>query len=81
MVEVVVNGQVVASKRLPADGNTHEVSFEVAIAQSSWCEETIHQLWRMRQKNIAAAEQTAAQETFQVAINEFRRRGSEAKGP
>ncbi len=113
LVEVVVNGQVVASKSLPADGNTHEVSFEVAIGQSSWlalrtfpqlhtnpveilvdnapirvsqssarwCEETIHQLWRMRQKNIAAAEQTAAQETFQVAINEFRRRGSEAKGP
>ncbi len=113
LVEVVVNGQVVASKSLPADGNTHEVSFEVAIGQSSWlalrtfpqlhtnpvevlidnapirvsqssarwCEETIHQLWRMRQKNIAASEQTAAQETFHVAINEFRRRGSEAKGP
>lgn len=31
--------------------------------------------------DIAAAEQTAAQETFHVAINEFRRRGSEAKGP
>jgi hypothetical protein len=113
LVEVIVNGQVVASKSLPADGHTHEVSFEVAIAQSSWlalrtfpqlhtnpveilvdnapirvskssarwCEETIHQLWRMRQKNIAASERTAAQETFDVAINEFRRRGSEAKGP
>ena len=81
MVEVVVNGQVVASKRLPADGNTHEVSFEVAIAQSSWCEETIHQLWRMRQKNIAASEQAAALQTFDETIHEFRRRGREAKGP
>ena len=100
-------------KPLPADGNTHEVSFDVAIGQSSWlalrtfpqlhtnpveilvdnapirgsqssarwCEETIHQLWRMRQKNIANAERAAAQQTFDEAINEFRRRGSEAKGP
>lgn len=113
LVEVVVNGQVVDSKSLPADGNAHAVLFEVPIEKSSWlalrtfpqlhtnpvevlvdnapirvsqssarwCEETIHQLWRMRQKNIAAEEQTAAQKAFDVAINEFRRRGSEAKGP
>ena len=113
LVEVIVNGQVVASKSLPADGHTHEVSFDVAIAQSSWlalrtfpqlhtnpveilvdnapirvsqssarwCEETIHQLWRMRQKNIAVAERTAAQQMFDEAIQEFRRRAKEARGP
>ncbi len=112
LVEVVVNGQVVASKSVQADGQRHEVLFEVDIEQSSWlalrtfpqlhtnpieilvsnapirvskssarwCEETIHQLWRVRQKNIAPPEQPAAKQTFEIAINEFRRRAKEATG-
>lgn len=113
IVEVVVNGRVVASKNVPADGNAHDVAFEVTVEQSSWlalrtfpqlhtnpidilvanapirvsrssarwCEETIHQLWRVRQMNIAAIERKAAEQTFDVAINEFRRRGKESTGP
>ena len=112
LVEVVVNGQVVASKSVQADGQRHEVSFEVDIEQSSWlalrtfpqlhtnpieilvnnapirvskssarwCEETIHQLWRVRQKNIAPPEQPSAKQTFEIAINEFRHRATEATG-
>ncbi|MDB5391326.1 MAG: hypothetical protein JWM11_6972 [Planctomycetaceae bacterium] len=36
LVELVVNGQAVAAKVVPADGQSHAVEFEVAIAQSSW---------------------------------------------
>ena len=35
-VELVVNGQLVASQKVPADGKTHAVRFEVPIAASSW---------------------------------------------
>ena len=30
------NGQVVASKKVPADGHIHELSFEVEVKKSSW---------------------------------------------
>ena len=36
LVELVVNGLPVASKRIPADGKEHELSFEVTIDRSSW---------------------------------------------
>jgi hypothetical protein len=36
LVEVVVNGRSVASRRVPADGVVHELSIEVPIDQSSW---------------------------------------------
>lgn len=36
LVEVVVNGQAVASKLVPADGQTHSVEFEIPIQNSSW---------------------------------------------
>jgi hypothetical protein len=35
-LELVVNGKVVAQKKILADGNIRSVSFDVPIAQSSW---------------------------------------------
>jgi hypothetical protein len=35
-VEVIVNGQAVATKDVPADDRTHDLSFDVAIDKSSW---------------------------------------------
>jgi hypothetical protein len=36
LVELVVNGKVAASKVVPADDKTHDVTFEVDIKTSSW---------------------------------------------
>jgi hypothetical protein len=36
LVEVIVNGVAVASKEVPADDKTHELSFDVPIERSSW---------------------------------------------
>jgi len=36
LVELVVNGVPVASKRIPADGKLHELTFEATIKESSW---------------------------------------------
>ena len=36
LVELIVNGLPVASQRIPADGELHELAFDVAIDQSSW---------------------------------------------
>lgn len=36
LVEVVVNGRVVASREVPADGREHAVDFSVPIERSSW---------------------------------------------
>lgn len=53
-----------------------------ASAESArWCEETIHQLWRMREKNIHPSERAAARAAFDAAIAEYRRRGREAHAP
>ena len=35
-IELVMNGQAVASKTVPADGEIHDLSFNVAIDKSSW---------------------------------------------
>jgi hypothetical protein len=35
-VEIVVNGQAIASREVPADGKIHEVEFTVPIERSSW---------------------------------------------
>ena len=35
-VELVVNGRVVASREVPADGSVHELEFETSIHSSSW---------------------------------------------
>ncbi len=47
-----------------------------SAASARWCEETIHQLWRMRINNIAASERPEAEQTFRKAIEEFRHRAS-----
>lgn len=36
LVELVVSGQPVAKREVPADGTIHDVAFEVAIDRSSW---------------------------------------------
>jgi hypothetical protein len=35
-IELVVNGQVVAAKEVPADDKPHQVEFSTPIARSSW---------------------------------------------
>jgi len=35
-VELIVNGQVAATKEVPADDKSHDISFDVPIAKSSW---------------------------------------------
>jgi hypothetical protein len=36
LVELIVNGYPVASKDVPADDKTHDISFDVKIEKSSW---------------------------------------------
>jgi hypothetical protein len=36
LVEIIVNGRVVASARVPADGKVHPLKFRLPIARSSW---------------------------------------------
>ena len=36
LVELVVNGRVVASREVPADGREHAVEFSIPIERSSW---------------------------------------------
>jgi hypothetical protein len=105
LVEVVVNGKAVASKEVPADDKTHDLTFSIDMDRSSWvtlrsfpqmhtnpvnvivdgkpirasrrsalwCIGTIEQLWRVRQKAIAENERTEAEQTFQRAIQMYRK--------
>jgi hypothetical protein len=50
----------------------------VSRQSARWCEETIHQLWRVKNRGIAASERDEAERTFQAAIEEYRRRGADA---
>ena len=36
LVEIVVNGKVAASQKVPADGTPHHLKFEVPVERSSW---------------------------------------------
>ncbi len=36
LVEIVVNGQVVASRKIPADGETHHLRLRIPVDRSSW---------------------------------------------
>ena len=36
LVEIIVNGQPVASQKVPADGKPHDLKFDVKVARSSW---------------------------------------------
>lgn len=110
LVELVVNGQVVASQEVPADDKIHDVNFSTNIDRSSWvalrqfpqlhtnpvnvivgrkpirasrksaqwCIGTIEQLWRVRGNGILASERDEAHETFQRAIEDYRRIAAEA---
>jgi hypothetical protein len=110
LVELVVNGQVVASQEVPADDKVHDLSFSIDIDQSSWialrqfpqlhsnpvnvivggkpirasrksalwCIGTIEQLWRVRGAGILESEREEAHETFQRAIEQYRRIAAEA---
>jgi hypothetical protein len=44
-----------------------------------WCIETIEQLWRARERAIAAPEREEARRTFDAAIEKFQRIASEAR--
>ncbi|MCA9061070.1 MAG: hypothetical protein KDA85_21305, partial [Planctomycetaceae bacterium] len=35
-VEILINGQVAATRTVPADGKIHELTFDVLVTQSSW---------------------------------------------
>lgn len=35
-VEIVVNGEVAASQEVPADGEAHDLEFEIPVTESSW---------------------------------------------
>ncbi|QEG00877.1 hypothetical protein Mal15_49530 [Stieleria maiorica] len=104
-VEIVVNGKVVESRDVPADGRIHELEFRVPINRSSWvalrqfpqlhtnpvnvivagrpiraasdsarwCEETIHLLWKNRERFIAEDERAEARATYDRAIETYRR--------
>jgi hypothetical protein len=109
-IELVVNGRPVASREVPADDKTHDVTFTADISRSSWVAlrhfpqmhtnpvnvivagqpirasrqsalwgiACIDQLWRVRQKNIAPAEQVEARRTFDAAKEIYRRIAAEA---
>ena len=36
LIEIIVNGQPVASQKVPADGQPHDLKFDVPISRSSW---------------------------------------------
>lgn len=36
LVEIVVNGRAVASRKVPADGKIHDLKFQIPIERSSW---------------------------------------------
>jgi hypothetical protein len=110
LVEIVVNGKAAAGKEVVADGQAHDLDFEIQIDRSSWvalrhfpqlhtnpvnvlvgdkpirasrtsalwCIETIEQLWRTRERAIAAVERDEARKTFDQAIEKFRRIASES---
>jgi hypothetical protein len=50
----------------------------VSRQSARWCEETIHQLWRVRSRGIAASERGEAEQAFHAAVEEYRRRGAGA---
>ncbi len=35
-LEIIVNGEVITSRRVPADGKQHKLRFEIPVSQSSW---------------------------------------------
>lgn len=110
-VELIVNGQVVDKKDVPADQKPHEVKFDVTVQKSSWvalrsfpqmhtnpvfvsvdgkpiraskdsakwCVGVIEQLWKVREKDIAAHERKDAEKTFKDAIEIYKKIAKEAE--
>lgn len=110
MVEIVVNGKPVEAREVLADGEVHDLEFEIEISRSSWvalrqfpqlhtnpvnvlvgdkpirasrasalwCNETIEQLWRTREKSIAESERVEARQSFESARERFRHIAGEA---
>ena len=35
-IELIVNGKVIAEKQVPADGQIHQLQFDIQVSQSSW---------------------------------------------
>jgi hypothetical protein len=63
----------------PVDVIVGDKPIRASADSARWCEETIHQLWRMRERNIKPDERPAAEHAFASAIAEYRRRASEAE--
>jgi hypothetical protein len=110
LVEIVVNGKPVEAREVLADGEVHDLEFEIEISRSSWvalrqfpqlhtnpvnvlvgdkpirasrasalwCNETIEQLWRTREKSIAESERVEARQSFESARERFRHIAGEA---
>ena len=110
IVELVVNGRVVASREIPADGREHPVEFSVPIERSSWVAlrqfpqfhtnpvsviiagspirasresaqwalGCIDQLWRVRARQISAAERPDAEKAYDEARVVYRRIAGES---
>jgi hypothetical protein len=55
----------------PVDVLVGEKPIRGGKASALWCIETIHQLWRAREKTIAAAERDQAHAAFQEAIRRY----------
>jgi hypothetical protein len=62
----------------PIEVIVQDKPIRVSAQSARWCEETIHQLWRVRSKNISAGERAEAQAAFQRAIVRFRRIADES---
>jgi hypothetical protein len=109
-VELVVNGQPVASREVPADDRIHALEFSVQIERSSWVAlrqfpqlhtnpvnvlvagrpirasrqsalwsiGCIEQLWRVRERAIAAPEREEARKTFDQALDRYRQIAGES---
>jgi hypothetical protein len=62
----------------PVDVIVAEKPIRASRRSARWLEETIRQLWRVKQNHIAPAERGEAERAFEAAIAEYRRRGVEA---
>jgi hypothetical protein len=62
----------------PIDVLVGDQPIRASADSAHWCVATIEQLWRQREKNIALPERAQAEQTFQAAIAEYRKRAAES---
>ena len=62
----------------PVDVIVADKPVRASRRSARWLEETIRQLWRVKQNQIAPAERGEAERAFEAAVAEYRRRGAEA---